>query len=304
LFLFGFTSHVLSLTAAVGGGAAVWAVVAVTVVLMCIAAFWHGLTVPRYEVESSKLKGGQFIRIVHISDLHSSRYGKGQEKLLRNIRELMPDLIFLTGDNIDDLRKRDAAYELLEGLKDLGTAVYFVYGNHELKISDIAEVNEKLRECGVNILDMSGTKIRCGGALVYIAGSNDPFAFADGDEYAAKFAEAFDKSRDIPQLKLLLSHRPEKWELYKNGGFDIAFSGHAHGGQVRIPRLVNGLFAPGQGLLPKRAGGIYTDEGFVHIVSRGLCRFWDLPRVFNPPELVLCVVKGTGKQKKNKQESE
>ena len=91
MFLFGFTSQVLSLTAAVGGGGAVWAVVAVTVVLVCIAAFWHGLTVPRYEVESSKLKGGQFIRIVHISDLHSSRYGKGQEKLLRNIRELMPD---------------------------------------------------------------------------------------------------------------------------------------------------------------------------------------------------------------------
>ena len=276
----------------------VWAAVVITVILVWIAAFWHGLTVKRYEVETDRIEEGHFVRIVQISDLHSCKYGKNQKSLLTNVIQLMPDMIVMTGDNVDDIKKRENAYALLEGLKELGVPAYYVIGNHEYRIPDIDNVYKKLDDCNVRILDMRGEKVRVGGALVYIAGTPDPFVYKDDTEYAKEFVKAFKDISNIKQFRILLAHRPEKWKLYSDTGFDLAFSGHAHGGQVRIPKLLNGLYSPHQGLFPKRAGGIYADNGFVHIVSRGLSKFWDMPRVFNPPELILCVLCGTSKKKK------
>ena len=85
---------------------------------------------------------------------------------------------------------------------------------------------------------------------------------------------------------MLLSHRPELVDIYRGSGFDLVVSGHAHGGQVRIPGLVNGLFAPCQGWFPQYAGGVYALGSTTLVVSRGLCRN-ELPRVFNRPELVV-----------------
>jgi len=274
-----------------------WAVVVFTVVIVWIAAFYHGLTLKRYVVETDRIREGDYVRIVQISDLHSSRYGKNQKNLLENIKMLMPDLILMTGDNVDDLKKRDNAYALLDGLKELGVPVYFVIGNHEYRIEDISNVYAKLEETGIRVLDMKGEKLRVSGTLLYIAGTPDPFVYKNDAEYADEFMKSFEDVKSIPQFRVLLAHRPEKWQLYSDAGFDIAFSGHAHGGQVRIPGILNGLYAPHQGLFPKRAGGIYSSDGFIHVVSRGLSKFWDLPRVFNPPELILCVLKGTGNKK-------
>jgi len=275
----------------------IWAAVIITVILVCIAALYCGITVKRYEIETDRLKEGEFVRILHLSDLHSTRYGKKQKNLIDNIRQLMPDIIFFTGDNVDDLRKPDSAYELFEGIKKLGIPMFFVIGNHELRIKDHAELYSKLHEYGVEVLDMSAKKVRSESSLIYIAGTPDPWTYADEEEYSVIFKSTFADIKNISQIRLLLAHRPEKWEQYKDAGFDIAFSGHAHGGQVRIPKLLNGLYAPHQGLFPKRAGGIYCDDGFIHIVSRGLSRSWDLPRIFNPPEIVLCVLKGTDNNK-------
>lgn len=87
------------------------------------------------------------------------------------------------------------------------------------------------------------------------------------------------------EYTILLAHRPERAEIYAQFGFDLIVSGHAHGGQVRIPGLINGLFAPRQGWFPKRAGGLYHEKNTELIVSRGLCQRWYLPRIYNPVEI-------------------
>ncbi len=275
-------------------------VVVVTLILVAVAAFYSGLTVKRYEIETDRLADGSYLRIVHLSDLHSCRWGKSQKKLLTNVEQLMPDVIFMTGDNVDDLRKRDAAYELVDGLQKLKVPTFLVAGNHELRIDDLDVVYSKLRESGIEILDLTQKKIRINGNLITVAGTGDPLIYDDADEYTKSFSDAFSDIESTTGLRLLLAHRPEKWRLYAACSFDAAFSGHAHGGQVRIPGILNGLYAPHQGLFPKRAGGLYVNDGFVHSVSRGLSVFWDLPRIFNPPEIVLCVFKGIKPSKKNK----
>ena len=89
-------------------------------------------------------------------------------------------------------------------------------------------------------------------------------------------------------FSVLLFHRPENPEEYASLGFDLVLSGHAHGGQWRIPGILNGIYAPHQGFFPKYAGGRYEIENTVMIVSRGLAKESNaVPRIFNRPEIVV-----------------
>ena len=107
-----------------------------------------------------------------------------------------------------------------------------------------------------------------------------------------KQLEQLEKNRDKAAYSILLSHRPEYYETYKKYGYDLVLSGHAHGGQWRIPGILNGLYAPHQGLFPDYAGGAYDYPGGTLVVSRGLDRWGiKLPRIFNRPELVIIEVK-------------
>ena len=93
--------------------------------------------------------------------------------------------------------------------------------------------------------------------------------------------------REIDSYSILVTHRPERVESYAASGFDLIVAGHAHGGQARLPGLINGVYAPNQGLFPNYAGGMYVLTAQTSmVVSRGLCRNV-IPRIFNPPELVI-----------------
>ena len=269
-----------------------WIAVGTALVMLAAAALYCGLTVKRYEIETDLLEPDRYLRIVHLSDLHSSRYGKGQRVLLDTVRELMPDVLFFTGDNIDDLRAQKAVSELFEGIRAMGISAYLVPGNHEMRIADLKSAEELTKKNGIRWLDMQTESVRIAGVPLLIAGAGDRLPYGTDAAYREELARAFSGVKGSRRLKLLLAHRPEYGQTYRELGFDAAFSGHAHGGQVRIPGLVNGLYAPQQGLFPKRAGGLYREGSFVHIVSRGLSRFWDMPRIFNPPEIVLCVFRG------------
>jgi len=100
-------------------------------------------------------------------------------------------------------------------------------------------------------------------------------------------AVSSDEQRSIPGFKILIAHRPELIDIYEKYPFDLVVSGHAHGGQIRIPFLLNELIAPNQGRFPKYAGGVYQHGGLTHIVSRGLSFSLYLPRVFDSPEVVV-----------------
>ena len=120
-----------------------------------------------------------------------------------------------------------------------------------------------------------------------ICGVDDPSAFAGESGWLEQFRACQALTGDS-RYTVLLSHRPERGEDYQGKGFDLVLAGHAHGGQWRIPGVLNGLLAPDQGLLPAYAGGLYALEDTTLVVSRGLAReSTRVPRLFNPPELVI-----------------
>ena len=242
----------------------------------------------RYNIDLPNIADDKPIVIVHISDLHSSIYPDEQNYLIEKIKAGNPDLILLTGDIADDYTDFKGTELLLKGLEDYDAPVYYVTGNHEYWDKNFFEINERIKSYGVIHLEDAYETITINGTELMICGIDDPdkyMHYKDDIGFEARF-EKLNNSVDFEGPKILLSHRPEKAELYKNGDFDIVLSGHAHGGQVIIPFIINGLYAPNQGLFPEYAGGLYelvVDRYMV--VSRGLY-IDSLPRIFNPPELV------------------
>ena len=88
------------------------------------------------------------------------------------------------------------------------------------------------------------------------------------------------------RLTLLMAHRPDQIGLYSRFPIDLVFTGHAHGGQIRLP-FVKGLYAPHQGILPKYTEGVHTKNGTSVVISRGLGNSRFPFRVFNHPEIVI-----------------
>lgn len=236
------------------------------------------LKVVNYTIDESRIQIK--VKIALITDLHGCYYGENQEKLIEKINNYQPDLVLLGGD-IYDLNSHKNITDVLEAIQDYKS--YYVSGNHEVWSGKLEEFKNELSNYGVKILEGTYDQVRINGQEIQIAGINDP---ALNDRKLLK--------KELDQLKgiskraytILLAHRPELIDLYQTYDFDLVLAGHAHGGQWRIPLLLNGLFAPNQGLFPKYAGGYYKDEKLV--VSRGLAReSTRVPRIFNRPELVL-----------------
>lgn len=236
-----------------------------------------------YEVASGKLTGR--VRLVFLSDLHSCDYGPGQSELLELVEEARPDLVLLGGDWVDDEMDRlapERAYAAARALAERWPT-YYVTGNHEIWSGQAAEIKAALAALGVTVLSGEQAAVQVRGQPIQICGLDDPAA---GESAWREELEAAGRAREEAAFTLLLTHRPERIGDY--GGFDLTLAGHAHGGQWRVPGLVNGLLAPDQGLFPAYAGGAYPVEGGgTMIVSRGLAReSTRAPRFYNPPEVV------------------
>ena len=243
-----------------------------------------------YVVETDKVN--QPVRIALLTDLHSDKYGKNQSTLIRAVEKQKPDIVLFVGDIFDD----NGTYENAEiTIKQLAEKYpcYYVTGNHEYWGYDVANILNIIASYGVTILSGECDTIEINGQALNICGVDDPDAkkyLAEGVaiEEQLKVAEEEALAAGADNYTILLSHRPELYEIYQNYAFDLVLCGHAHGGQWRIPFLLNGLYAPHQGLFPKYAGGRYHYETGTMIVSRGLAReSTPIPRVFNRPELVI-----------------
>lgn len=224
--------------------------------------------------------------IVQISDLHNKRFGEEQSRLLKHIEKAAPDVIFITGDLIDASHTDiDAAMELIDGAVTLAP-VYYVSGNHEARSGVYLELKERLLQSGVTVLDNEAAVIEANNACLNLIGLADPDFTSRS--YKEDMRETLDALRidDGLALNVLLSHRPELFELYIGSGMDLVFSGHAHGGQVRLP-FIGGLVAPGQGFFPKYTAGAYEQDDTTMVVSRGLGNSIAPVRVFNRPEVVV-----------------
>lgn len=262
--------------------------------VLIFIAFYNGLVIRNYTVKSRKIPNGKSIRIVLISDLHSHKHGKNQSKIIDKIKSQNPDIIALAGDIADDKVPIEGSKIFLEKIKNIAP-IYYVTGNHEIWSEDVDNIKETFKSYGVNVMENNYEELTVNGAKIIIAGVDDPqIRRLKRSEYGWN-EEVYNSFLDLtesPQFKILLSHRPEKVDLYNNLPFDMVLSGHSHGGQVRIPFILNGLLAPNQGFFPKYAGGMYELDNFTLIVSRGVSFNLLLPRVFNPPEVVVIDVVG------------
>jgi len=257
------------------------------VLTLCIAAFYNGLTTRKFTINTDKFDPEKSIRAVLISDLHSHIYGENQNKLISKIKKQNPDIILLAGDIADDEVPIDGTKLLLDGIKNIAP-IFYVSGNHEYWSYNIKNIKQLIRSYGVTVLEYEYKEITINGIPVVIAGIDDPdWIVYEDDRPGKSMDESFRELAFKNQFKILVAHRPEQIELYKKFPFDLVVSGHTHGGQIRIPFLLNGLFSPNQGLFPKYAGGMYKHDGLTHIVSRGVSFDPLLPRVFNPPEIVV-----------------
>ena len=232
-------------------------------------------------------------RIAQVSDLHNAEFGDRNQRLLEMLREAEPDMIAITGDLIDS-RKTNIAVALAFAEDAVKIApCYYVSGNHEARVSEYQDLKTGLQAAGVTVLDDAQVKIEVSGESITVIGVNDPSFHAD---YLTSDAAVMDRklselSLEAAGFTILLSHRPELFDTYADHNMNLVLSGHAHGGQFRLP-LIGGLIAPNQGLFPKYDAGLYSDGSTNMIVSRGLGNSIIPFRFNNRPEVVLIELKG------------
>ena len=227
-------------------------------------------------------------RIAQVSDLHNAEFGDGNQLLLEMLWETEPDMIAITGDLIDS-RKTNLAVALDFANEAVQIApCYYVSGNHEARVPEYQELKVGLEAAGVTVLDDAQVKFEVSGESITVIGVNDPAFHADylmGDTEVInqKLAEL---AAEDSGFTILLSHRPELFETYVDHDMNLVLTGHAHGGQFRLP-LIGGLIAPNQGLFPKYDAGVYSEGNTNMIVSRGLGNSIIPFRFNNRPEVVL-----------------
>ena len=247
-----------------------------------------------YIIKSEKLPNKfEGFRIAHVSDFHND---KCVDEVICGVADARPDIIAVTGDIIHRERDWDNAVRLIDRIKRIAP-VYFVTGNHEHAISCYGEFAEFLKESGVEILENEVVTIARGGEEIAVIGLHDPTFFEKGKtDYLIELDGLCAKADELgSKYKLLLCHRPELFYKYAECGIDLTLCGHTHGGHVRFP-LIGALYAPNQGLFPKFSDGKYTQNQSVMIVSRGLGKSRNIPRVLNPPELIVATL-GVGEEK-------
>lgn len=230
--------------------------------------------------------------IVHVSDLHNKKFGYNQKNLINKIKEQSPDIIAITGDLVykrsDDISN---AVKFIEEVVKIAP-VYFVNGNHEIQSNNYDDIRNILSNLGVITLEGKSLNLYRENEYITISGVNDPCYYRELKK-SSKDTMRYMLSKitiDKNKYNILLSHVPHMIDLYSSFGYDLVFSGHAHGGQFRIPFL-EGIYAPGQGFFPKYTSGKYKLLETTEIVSRGLGRSIIPIRIFNNPEIIVCKLK-------------
>lgn len=259
-------------------------VLAILVVLTLIALD-ERLILRTYTVVSPKLTAE--VRLAVVTDFHSS---DNADDVVAMVASCAPDAVLLVGDMFDDDIANRPTERTLSLMRQLSAQYpcYYVSGNHEAWTGEMDALYQQTEEAGVTVLRMSSGVLTVRGQRIALCGIPDPYemVFSGAPDTEEQLRQALEDV-DSADFTVLLAHRPELLAKYAQFPLDLVVSGHAHGGQVRIPGVLNGLYAPNQGWFPKLAGGAYTQGGTTLIVSRGLAVRTRLPRIFNRPEVVL-----------------
>ena len=269
------------------------------------------LDISEYTVELRRLpKAFDGFRIILLGDLHDREYGEKNEELIEVIKAVKGDMIAIVGDFLDG--REDLPLHLVSQIKDL-CPIYFVTGNHEAYFEHLESFLEDLQDEGVIVLRNEGIYLRRGKDEIHLLGVDDPLlnqrksyeyhlyhnikeilGFKD-----TAYKERMSLEEQITEVigyggktefRLLLSHRPEQFPLYRQMGIDLTLSGHAHGGHIRT-KAGKGLLASSQGFFPKYTEGIYREGNAQMVVTRGLGNKAVVPRINNPGEVVIVNLK-------------
>lgn len=265
--------------------------------LICLKSLYiskNSLTVTHYNIFTFKLCNS--LRLIQITDLHNSQFGISNESLLKKVAAEHPDLILLTGDLLNsDEQDTSVALELIRELSKIAPT-YASYGNHEKEYEENYGINLTIafEEAGAKVLEFSyddievnGQKLRIGGLYGYCT----PAKYLKTGEANPKECEFLSDLQSTDNFTLLLTHMPFSWianDAISEWDIDCVFTGHDHGGQIRIP-LLGGLYAPDQGWFPGKDCGLYysKDKEKVMVLSRGLGSAGKIPRFNNIPEIVV-----------------
>lgn len=232
-------------------------------------------------------------KIVQVSDLHNKDF---KNQLTEKAENERPDIIVVTGDVIDRNRTDiPIAVEALEDLIEIAP-VYFVTGNHEVASGVYDDLKIEMDRIGVINLDNAHDTIRINEAELGLIGIEDPLLLLLEDVEAAGSADVL-LHQNIEQLyedvdtdyTMLMSHRAELMDIYSETPVDLVLTGHAHGGQIRLP-LIEGVFSPSQGFFPQYTNGVYEQRETHMVVSRGLGNSIFPFRINNRPELVVIIL--------------
>ncbi|WP_040198255.1 metallophosphoesterase [Candidatus Soleaferrea massiliensis] len=274
-------------------------------ILLIAAPFYlygqnHDLMLSHIVCESARLpQSFDGFRIIQVSDLHNAQFGENQRDLVVMTIEQEPDIVVLTGDLIDKRRTTSEDMETaLHYVREIVayTDVYFVTGNHEEMSDYYDELKEQLLECGVTVLEDQSVSLERDGQSIRLAGVRDIGTLGEEGEpgreerFHEKLKSLFSKEDD--RYTILLNHRPNDLDYCAKLPVDLILSGHAHGGQIRLP-FIGAVFAPDQGFFPRYTSGLYEKAGTQMVVSRGLGNSLFPFRVGNRPELV-CVTLRSG----------
>lgn len=265
-----------------------WLLIAAIIVVASTCLLLHAcnnrLQVTEYYIEDKKVQNP--IKLAIVADLHASQYGDDMHVLIDAINAGEPDVILLCGDIFDTKFNNDNVWTFLSNISSIYPC-YFVSGNHEIYDGEWETQKQNLHQLGIITLSGTSQTLTVGESAINIYGIDD-IAHEDYQEQLDNVKSEMDSN----EYNILLSHRPHLIEQHASSGADLVISGHAHGGQWRIPLFANeGLYAPSQGILPQYTAGIHTFDNWQLLVSRGLDKqSVSYPRVFNRPELIFLTI--------------
>ena len=232
-------------------------------------------------------------KIAQVSDIHCDRVGLSDLSFIKKIKDFNPDIIVITGDVLDSYNNdMDIAYNILSQLAIIAPC-YFVSGNHELRLpEEYEQLINIMKKLNITYMNNSKQLITKDNESINLVGVEDYNFFKNEDKlnHRANFIKTLEELYSPNHFNILLSHRPEKFPIYADIKYNLIFSGHAHGGQWRIP-FVGGIFSPSQGFFPKYTNGNYVLEDSTLIVSQGLGNSSFPIRINNRIELVLATLK-------------
>lgn len=279
-------------------------------ILLAIFLYYQNnhLGLSKYEIENKNIPS-EFdgYKIIQISDLHSKEFGESQKKLVEKIKKSKPDIVVFTGDMVDRRALRLSPFlNVIKCLEDV-TPMYYVFGNHEMFYEPYNEnskegqrIRSELKKTNVVLLENEAVEIKRGEDTLKLLGISDPSNPFVGNDRVEMIPEvdrakmsinmARENKREQNSFELLLSHRPELLDLYENEKIDLVLSGHAHGGQIRIP-FIGGIIAPNQGFFPRITEGVHEKGETKLVVSRGLGNSLFPFRILNTPEIVEITLK-------------